>query len=238
MAIRMLISSLFLPTLATRKCLIPIYSPELSFLQEDPADRDWCLPPQVLCRNRERPTCEHDSCAWVKKPKPIGTIPTTPPTQKGSVVLGLQPLFSWLVIVCDSPLKCCQSPHFWSAALPKILAGSGICPRAETQNGPHTRSGPISSAAKCAALGILQLPLGFGLFWVGKFWIQTSVALVHNPSTWEAETWDGCKFEANLGNIVSTKSAWATKRGLVSNKITKWIKKIIQKSPSLEVPET
>lgn len=128
MAIRMLISILFLPPLATRKCRIPIYSPELSFLQEDPADRDWCLPPQVLCRNRERPTCEHDSCAWVKKPKPIGTIPTTPPTQKGSVVLGLQPLFSGLVIVCDSPLKCCQSPHFWSAALPKILAGSGICP--------------------------------------------------------------------------------------------------------------
>lgn len=186
MAVWTLISILFLPPLATRKCPIPIYRPEL---QEDPGNRDWCLPPQVLCRNREHPACDHNSCAWVKKIKPIDTIPITPPTQKGSVVLGLQLLFSGFVIVCDSPLKCCQSPQVWAAALPGILAGSGTCPWDEPQNDPHTRSGPISSAAKCIALSILLLPLSFDLFWVGKFWIQTSVALVHNPRTWEAETW-------------------------------------------------
>lgn len=190
-AIWTLTSILFSPPLATRKCPIPIYRPELSFLREDPADRDWCLPPQVLCRNRERPTCEHDSCAWVKTPKPIDTLPITPPTRKGSVVLGLQLLFSGLGIVCDFPLTCCQSAHSWSAALPGILAGRGTCLWAEPQNCPHTRSNLLSSAAKCTALSVLQLPLGFHLFWVGKFWIQTSVALVHNPSPWEADTW-GC----------------------------------------------
>lgn len=58
-----------------------------------------------------------------KEPKPINTIPIMPPTQKGFVVLGLRLLFLGPVIVCDFPLRFCQSPHFSSAALPRIPAG-------------------------------------------------------------------------------------------------------------------